>query len=110
MVCESLKTVLDASLPSRTVHNLELRPTPIDRKLGTGRDGRIEREEEDGLGDFLRRPPALHRDHTNHLFPNLSGCVSGKRFADDRRVDGTWRHRVDANLARNQLSSERPSE
>src|SRR5271165_3056517 len=87
----------------------QLRPTPVDRKLGAGREGRVEREEEDGLRNFLRRPPALHRDHTNHLFPNLSGCVTGKRFADDRRVDGTGRHRVDANLARKQLSSECPS-
>src|SRR5713226_5992020 len=97
--------------PSWTVQALELRPSSVYRKFGAGREGRIEREEEDGLRDFLRRPPALHRDHTNHLLPNLRGCVfTGKRFGDDRRVDGTWRHRVDANLARNQLSSERPSE
>ncbi len=87
MICESLKTVLDASLLSRTVHTLELRPTAIDRKLGAGREGRIEREEEDGLGDFLRHPPALHRNHTDHLLPNLGGRVFiGKRFAEDRRV------------------------
>src|ERR1700722_3310985 len=98
------------SAPSWTVQALELRPAPIDRKFSTGREGRVERKEEDGLRNFLRRPPTLHRDHANHLFPNLSGCVSGKRFFDDRRVDGTGRHRVDANLVRNQLSSERPSE
>src|SRR5271155_2724859 len=96
--------------PSWTVQALELRPSSVYRKLGAGREGCIEREEEDGLGDLVRRPPALHRNHTNHLFPNLSGCVTGKRFADDRRVDGTWRHCVDANLKRNQFSSERPSE
>jgi hypothetical protein len=105
MLCESLKTVLDASLPSRMVHTLELRPSSVYRRFSSGREGRVERKEEDGLRDFLRRPPALHRDHANHLFPNLSGCVSGKRFVDDRRVDGTGRHRVDANLERNQLSS-----
>ena len=44
-VCESLKTVLDASLPSRTVHTLELRPSSVYRKFGAGREGRIEREE-----------------------------------------------------------------
>src|SRR5277367_6713152 len=32
-VCESLKTVRDASLPSRTVHALELRPSSVYRKL-----------------------------------------------------------------------------
>src|SRR5271155_4499948 len=109
-VCESLKTVLDASLPSRTVHALELRPSSVYRKLGAGREGRVERKEEDGLRDFLRRPPALHRDHANHLFPNLSDCVSGKRLFDDWRVDGTGRDRVNADLARNHLGSERPSE
>src|SRR5271169_487879 len=109
-VCESLKTVRDASLPSRTVCALELRPSSVYRKLSASREGRVERKEEDGLRDFLRRPPALHRDHADHLLPSLGGCVAGKRFADDRRVDGTGRHRVDANLMRNQLSSERPSE
>src|SRR5271156_5110803 len=111
MLCESLKTVLDASSPSRMIHTLELRPSSVYRKFGAGREGRIEREEEDGLRDFLRHPPALHRNHTDHLLPNLGGLVfTGKYFADDRRVDGTGRHRVDSNLVRNQLSSERPSE
>jgi hypothetical protein len=44
------------------VHTLELRPSSVDRKFGAGREGRIKREEEDGLRDFLRRPSALHRD------------------------------------------------
>ena len=57
------------ALPESTSAS-QLRPTAIDRKLGAGREGRIEREEEDGLGDFLRRPPALHRDHTDHLLRN----------------------------------------
>src|SRR5271168_3729044 len=96
--------------PSWTVQASELRPAPIDRKFSAGREGRVERKEEDGLRDFLRRPPALHRDHTKHLLPDLRGCVTGKRFFDDRRVDGTGRHRVDANIERKQLSSERPSE
>src|SRR5271167_4305981 len=97
--------------PSWTIQALELRPSSVYRKLGAGREGRVEREEEDGLGDFLRRPPALHRDHTDHLLPNLGGLVfTGKHFADDRRVDGTGRHRVDANFARKQLGGERPSE
>ena len=96
---------------SSRVSLLELRPSSVYRKLCAGREGRIEREEEDGLGDFLRRPPALHRDHTDHLLPNLGGRdFIGKRFAEDRRVDGAGRHRVDANLARNQLRGERPSE
>src|SRR5258707_7880406 len=51
----------------------ELRPTAIDRKFHAGRECRIEPEEEDGLCDFLRCPPALHRDHTGHLLPNLGG-------------------------------------
>ena len=71
----------------------ELRPTPIDRKFGSRREGRIEHEEEDGLRNFLRLPPALHRDYTDHLLPNLGGLVfTGKHFADDRRVDGTGCH------------------
>ena len=35
------------------VHTLELRPSSVYRKLGAGREGRIECEEEDGLRDFL---------------------------------------------------------
>ena len=31
----------------------ELRPAPVDRKFGAGREGRIEREEEDGFSDFF---------------------------------------------------------
>jgi hypothetical protein len=89
----------------------ELRPTAIDRNLGAGREGRIEPKEEDHFRDFLRRSPALHRDHTGHLLPNLGGLVfTDKHFADDRRVDGAGRHRVDANFARKQLGGERPGE
>ena len=111
MVCESLKTVLDASLLSRMVHTLELRPSSVYRKLGAGRVGRVEREEEDGLGDLLRRAPALHGNHADHLLPKLGGRVFiGEHLAQDRRVDGAGRHCVDANLARKQLSGERPSE
>ena len=111
MGCESLKTILDVSLPSRTAHNLELRPSPVDRKFGAGREGCVEREEEDGLRDFLRRPPALHGNHADHLLPKLGGRVFlGEHLAEDRRVDGAGRHRVDANLARNQLGGEHPGE
>jgi len=110
LVCESLRPS-SMPAPSWTVQALELRPSPVYRKLGAGREGRIEREEEDGLGDLVRRPEALHRAHTDHLLPKLGGHVFiGKCFADDRRVDGTGRHRVDANLARKQLNGERPSE
>src|SRR5260370_40986637 len=97
--------------PSGRFTTLELRPSSVYRKLGAGREGRIEREEEDGLGDLVRRSEALHRAHSGHLFPKLSGRVFiGEHLAQDRRVDGTGRHRVDANLARKQLSGERPSE
>src|SRR5271169_4561994 len=97
--------------PSWTVQALELRPTAIDRNLGAGREGRIERKEEDRLCDFLRRPPALHGNHAAHLLPKLGGRVFiVEHLAQYRRVDGAGRHRVDANLARKQLSGERPSE
>src|SRR5271170_6207270 len=49
---------LPANSPSA---QLELGPAPIDWKFGAGRESRVERKEEDGLGDFLRRAPALHR-------------------------------------------------
>jgi hypothetical protein len=76
--------------PSWTVQALELRPSSFDRKFGTGREGRIERKEEDGLGDFFRRPEALHGNHADRLLPNLGGHVFiGKHFVEDRRVDGT---------------------
>ncbi len=89
----------------------ELGHAPVHGEFVSGRVGRVEREEEDGPGDFLRRSEALHRAHTDHLLPKLGGrAFTGIRFADDRRVDGTRRHRVDANLARKQLSGERPSE
>src|SRR5271154_6839315 len=96
---------------SSEVHTLELRPSSVYRKLGAGRVGRIEREEEDGLRDFLRRPPALHGNHADHLLPKLGGRVFiGEHLAQDRRIDGAGRHRVDSNLARKQLGGERPSE
>src|SRR5271165_7419821 len=89
----------------------ELRPTAVDGKFRACREGRVEREEEDGLSNFLRRPEALHRIGFAHLPSDLGGHVFiGKRFADDRRVDGTGRHRVDSNLPRKQLSGEHPSE
>src|SRR5271170_649922 len=98
-------------IPSRMVHISELRPPSVYRKFGAGREGRVERKEEDGLGDFLRRPPALHGNHAGHLLPKLGGRVLiGEHLAQDRRVDGAGRHRVDSNLARKQLGGERPSE
>ena len=87
--------------------NSQLRPTAIDRKLGAGREGRIEREEEDGLGDLLRRPPALHGNHAGHLLLNLGGRIA-KRFLDDRRIGGTGRHRVDANLREEEAQRRAP--
>jgi hypothetical protein len=88
-----------------------LRPAPIDWKFGAGREGRIEREEEDGLRDFLRRPPALHRIDVTHLPRDLGSHVFlREHLVQDRRVDGAGRHRVNANLARQKLNSEHPSE
>ena len=43
-------------LTPRMVHTLELRPSSVYRQFGAGREGRIEREEEDGLGDLVRHP------------------------------------------------------
>src|SRR5579862_2835313 len=54
-----------------------LRPATIDRQFGAGREGRVEREEENSLGDLLRRSPALHRNHALHLLLDL-GCHAGK--------------------------------
>ena len=46
-----------------------------------------------------------------HLPGDLGGRVFiGKHFADDRRVDGTGRHRVDADIPRKKLGGEHPSE
>ena len=90
---------------------LELRPAPIDRKFGAGREGRVERKEKGRLRNFLRRPEALHGNHADGFLPNLGDHVFiGKHFVEDRRIDGTGRDRVDANLARSQLSSECPRE
>src|SRR5271163_710809 len=61
----------DEVSPALRVLPSQLRPPPIDRKFGAGREGRTEREEEDGLGDLVRRPPALHGVHTDHLLPKL---------------------------------------
>src|SRR5271169_5845539 len=97
--------------PSWTIQALELRPSSVYRKLGAGREGRVEREEEDGLRDFLRRPPALHRIDVAHLPSDLGSHVFlGEHLVQDRRVDGAGRHRVNANLARQKLNSEHPSE
>src|SRR5579871_4538240 len=103
--------VLPPYLPRWRALDSELRPTPIDRKLVAVREGRVEPKEEDRLRDFLRRAETFHRDDTGHLLPDLSNRVFiGKHFAENRCVDGTGRHRVDANLARKQLSGERPGE
>jgi len=88
-----------------------LRPSSVDRKFGAVRVGRVEPKEQDGLRDFLRRPEAFHRDNTGHLLLDLGNRVFiGKHFAEDRRVDGTGRHRVDANFPRKQLDGERPGQ
>ncbi len=88
-----------------------MRPTPIDRELGAGREGRIEREEENGLGDFLRLPEARHGDHTARMSPDLGGRIFvGERLFEDARVDGTGRHRVHANIPRKKLSGRHPGE
>jgi hypothetical protein len=39
----------------------ELRPTPIDRQFGAGRKGSVEREEANGLGDFVTGASSGHR-------------------------------------------------
>src|SRR5271166_4571490 len=76
----------------------ELRRTAIDRKFGTGGEGRVECEEENGVRNFLRHPKALHRISSDRPLPDMSGrAFLGKHFADDRRVDGTGRYRIDAN-------------
>ena len=69
------------------VHTLELRPSSVYRKFCAGREGRVEREEEDGLGDLVRRrcwwphgcPVSLTR---RRLF-----CLPRSR-----RGLGRWRH------------------
>lgn len=95
MMLLATKCVSDGAWPS------ELRPASIDGEFGASCEGRVECEEEDGLSDFLRRPPAFHRNHACHLVPDVGNRVFiGKYFAEDRRVDGTGRHRVDANLLR----------
>jgi len=73
MVCESLKTVLDASLllPSRTVHTLELRPSSVYRKLYSRRVGCVNRQECHGFGNFLRLAETLHRNGLGHLNVDL---------------------------------------
>lgn len=89
----------------------EVRPTAVDRKLSAVREGGVEREEKDGLGDFLRRSETLHGNHADRLFPNLGGHgFIGKHFVEDRRVDGTGRYGVDANVVVKQLNSEGPSQ
>ena len=97
--------MLGGELPS------ELRPTPVDRQFGAGRKGRLEREEENGLGDFLRRPEALHWNNAKHALLDLSTHVfRGQHLFEDACVDGAGRHRVEANLLGKQLGGEYPSE
>jgi len=68
MECESLKTVLDASLPS---HALELRPSSVYRKLYSRRVGGVNRQECHGFGDFLGLAHTLHRNALRHLNVDL---------------------------------------
>src|SRR5271169_3196324 len=59
VVRESLKTVLDASLPS---HALELRPSSVYGKLYSRRVGCINRQECHGFCKFLWLAETLHRN------------------------------------------------
>jgi hypothetical protein len=68
VVRESLKTVLDASLPS---HALELRPSSVYRKLYSRRVGCINRQECHGFGKFLWLAETLHRNGLGHLNVDL---------------------------------------
>ena len=71
MVCKSLKTVLDASLPCRTAHTLELRPSSVYRKLYSRRVGCVNRQECHGFGNFLWMTETLHRNGLRHLNVDL---------------------------------------
>jgi hypothetical protein len=89
----------------------ELRPTPVDRNLKAGRERRVEREEEDGLRDLLRRPEALHRDDAECVFPHVGPhLLRGKHLFEDARLDGTGRHRVDADVLEKELGCEHAGE
>jgi hypothetical protein len=68
VVRESLKAVLDASLPS---HALELRPSSVYRKLDSRRVGCINSQECHGFGKFLRLAETLHRNGLGHLNVDL---------------------------------------
>jgi hypothetical protein len=47
----------------------------VEVEFGAGCKGRIEREEENGLCDFLRRPEALHRNDRAHLLPEMGSLA-----------------------------------
>ena len=108
MVCESLKTVLDASLPS---HALELRPSSVYRKLYSRRVGCINRQECHGFGKFLWLAETLHRNGLRHLDVDLICRLLGHSYLLEygRRFNWTRAHRINTNSTGGQLTSKTPS-
>src|SRR5678816_1402648 len=79
--------------PGAFSHNSELRPSSVDRKLSSRREGCINRQERDGLGNFIRLAEALHRDAFRHLKVDLIDRLLRHLLQDDgRRSNWTRRH------------------
>ena len=97
-VRNGMRVIEDRSRCQLALHALELRPSSVYREFRPGRVGRVEREEKDGLCDFLRRCEALHRIGFGHLRYGPRGQVLIEpHFSDDRRFGGAGSYRVDAN-------------
>src|SRR5277367_6889469 len=112
MICESLKTVLDASLPlpSRTVHTLELRPSSVYRKLCSRRVGCVNRQVCGGFGNFLCLANTLHRNAFLHLKVDLiCRLLRHSYILEYGRVNWTRAHRINTYSTGQQLSSKAPS-
>ena len=110
MVCESLKTVLDASLPSRTAHTLELRPSSVYRKLCSRRVGCVNRQECHGFGNFLRLADTLHRNALRHLKVDLiCRLLRHSYLLEYGRFNWTRAHRIDTYSTGQQLTGKAPS-
>ena len=111
MVCESLKTVLDATLPSRTVHALELRPSSVYWKLDSRRVGCINRQECHRFGKFLWLAETLHRNALRHLNIDLICRLLRHSYLLEyvRRFNWTGAHRINTYSTGRQLTSKAPS-
>src|ERR1700677_4491187 len=99
------------SLSSRMAPNLELRPSSVDWKLCSRREGCINRQECHRLGNLLRLAETLHRNAFRHLKVDLIYRLlrHSNLMEYGRRSNWTGGHRINTYSTGQKCSSNAPS-